>query len=90
MQLRQTIISIVLFLQAHKGLGAAIGNPDSDISQIEVATAADSYSACNCPNNCKHEEGATCRYYTGVSKHSKLVNGVCLIRGSDLVCVVSQ
>ena len=32
-------------------------------------------SACNCPNNCSHKAGSSCKYYSGPSDNSPVVKG---------------
>ncbi|KAI1267712.1 hypothetical protein F5Y18DRAFT_424847 [Xylariaceae sp. FL1019] len=88
MQFRQTIISIALFLQAHQGLGAAIGNTSDIGPPGQILVATDPYYACNCPNNCSHKENSKCKYHIGPSDGSPVAKGVCAYRGGSLSCVV--
>ncbi|RKU41808.1 hypothetical protein DL546_002660 [Coniochaeta pulveracea] len=32
-------------------------------------------AACNCPNNCSHKQGSSCKFYTGPSDTSPIANG---------------
>ncbi|OIW34636.1 hypothetical protein CONLIGDRAFT_626667 [Coniochaeta ligniaria NRRL 30616] len=50
--------------------------------------ATDPVSACNCPNNCSHKSGSSCKYYSGPSDSSPIDSGKCAWRGSTLICVV--
>ncbi|THC89984.1 hypothetical protein EYZ11_010558 [Aspergillus tanneri] len=40
--------------------------------------------ACNCPNNCSHKQGSSCKYYSGPSDGSQVVSGKCEYQGSQL------
>lgn len=31
--------------------------------------------ACNCPNNCSHKSGSSCKYYSGPSSDSTVISG---------------
>uniref|UniRef100_A0A0W0FYQ8 Uncharacterized protein n=1 Tax=Moniliophthora roreri TaxID=221103 RepID=A0A0W0FYQ8_MONRR len=57
-----TIFSIVAVLFAGQALGAA-----------QIAT--DPVSACNPPNNGDHHGGSSCKYYSGPSDSSHVVEG---------------
>jgi hypothetical protein len=32
-------------------------------------------SACNCPNNCRHKQGSSCKFYSGPSDTSSVISG---------------
>ncbi|OTA99820.1 hypothetical protein M426DRAFT_30206, partial [Hypoxylon sp. CI-4A] len=56
------IVSAIALLFAGEAMGAAL-----------IATDAD--AACNCPNNCSHGNGSSCKYYAGPSDGSTVVSG---------------
>ncbi|KAI9720866.1 MAG: hypothetical protein M1812_002705 [Candelaria pacifica] len=55
--------------------GAAVASPN-------IATNA--VAACNCPNNCSHKAGDSCKYYGGSSDKTGIISGHCY--GSPLTC----
>ncbi|KAH8885471.1 hypothetical protein GQ53DRAFT_828875 [Thozetella sp. PMI_491] len=49
-----------------------------------VLIAPDPVAACNCPNNCKHHLGSSCKFYS----NGNVLSGVCQHDGSGLKCAV--
>ncbi|KAI1086088.1 hypothetical protein F5B19DRAFT_480435 [Rostrohypoxylon terebratum] len=75
MQFKSALISAVALLFAGQAMGAAM-------------VAADPVTACNCPNNCSHVNGSSCKYHAGPSDKSSVVSGRCTPQdGGRLVCV---
>ncbi|KAH7038355.1 uncharacterized protein B0I36DRAFT_359931 [Microdochium trichocladiopsis] len=53
-----------------------------------LGIASDPYYACNCPNNCSHELGSSCKYFAGPSDNAPVVSGKCTNQPNDyLMCV---
>ncbi|KAI2603691.1 hypothetical protein GGR54DRAFT_644543 [Hypoxylon sp. NC1633] len=87
MLFKTTIFSTVALLMASGAMGAAIDTPANEARA--ALTATDPYYACNCPNNCSHKAGSSCKYYDGPSDSSDTVSGTCASRGGELTCVGS-
>ncbi|KAI1649663.1 uncharacterized protein F4817DRAFT_313390 [Daldinia loculata] len=74
MYFKTAIVSAVALLFAGQAMGAAL-----------IATNPD--AACNCPNNCSHKDGSSCKYYAGPSDSSTVVSGKCRNQNGSLTCV---
>ncbi|KAI0843637.1 hypothetical protein F5Y06DRAFT_8113 [Hypoxylon sp. FL0890] len=70
MHFKAAIVSAFALLFAHQAAAAAV-----DPRMALIATTA--YAACNCPNNCKHKAGSSCKYYSGPSDRSTVIKGTC-------------
>ncbi|KAK0702737.1 hypothetical protein B0H67DRAFT_595030 [Lasiosphaeris hirsuta] len=86
----QTAISAAVALfSAHQAMASAV--PISQEAAVDVPVniliATDSYFACNCPNNCSHKQGSSCKYFTGPSNNSPVAKGKCARRDGQLVCI---
>lgn len=80
----KTIIAVataVLFAGQAMGAAMIATNPcafpstslkSNDLLLIFLSVAD---SACNCPNNCNHREGTSCRFYAGPSDNSPVLKG---------------
>ncbi|KAG5984640.1 hypothetical protein E4U55_003861 [Claviceps digitariae] len=55
-------------------------------AEAAIAIATDPYFACNCPNNCSHKYGSSCKYYKNFSDKGPVASGKCGYKGSDLYC----
>ncbi|KAI1206703.1 uncharacterized protein F4807DRAFT_437961, partial [Annulohypoxylon truncatum] len=62
MQFKSAAISAIALLFAGQAMGAAL-------------IATDPVAACNCPNNCSHGNGSSCKYRAGPSDSSSVVSG---------------
>ncbi|KAK9414997.1 hypothetical protein SUNI508_10602 [Seiridium unicorne] len=76
MLFKSVIISAITLFSANGVMAAAI-NPGSEVDARAALTATDAYSACNCPNNCKHKYGGSCKYLQGPSTNSDSISGHC-------------
>ncbi|CAK1358744.1 unnamed protein product [Cercospora beticola] len=79
----------ILALGSSLALAAAIPDPEASIIDRNTLTrriATNSYAACNCPNNCRHKAGSSCKYYGGVSDNSDVVSGHCVSLAGQLTC----
>ncbi|KAG5948130.1 hypothetical protein E4U59_003472 [Claviceps monticola] len=52
-----------------------------------TAIATDAYHACNCPNNCSHRSGSSCKFRGGPSGNAPVLKGKCEIVGGYLSCI---
>ncbi|KAF9783619.1 hypothetical protein IL306_008746 [Fusarium sp. DS 682] len=58
---------------------------------IKPFIATDPVSACQCPRNCSHKENSKCKYYSGPSSDTPVLNGKCAYRdGLGLVCIAGN
>ncbi|KAF2789878.1 hypothetical protein K505DRAFT_327945 [Melanomma pulvis-pyrius CBS 109.77] len=50
-----------------------------------VMIAPDPISACNCPNNCQHKVGSSCKFYS----QGNTLSGECQLNGNagNLICI---
>ncbi|KAK5998060.1 hypothetical protein PT974_00431 [Cladobotryum mycophilum] len=65
-----------------EGSGNGLGN------EFGILIAIDPYYACNCPNNCDHHVGSSCKYHNGPADNSPVVSGKCRNdRGRQLTCI---
>jgi hypothetical protein len=49
--------------------------PIPDQSTSHIINTPRVVSACNCPNNCSHKQGSSCKFYSGPSDTSKVISG---------------
>ncbi|KAK8024403.1 hypothetical protein PG993_012469 [Apiospora rasikravindrae] len=61
MQFRAALASAAALFFAAQTMGAAL-DTGSDLDTRAVLIATDKYTACNCPNNCSHKSGSSCKY----------------------------
>ncbi|KAI2611689.1 uncharacterized protein GGS25DRAFT_205635 [Hypoxylon fragiforme] len=87
MQFKSTVFSTLALLMASTAIGAAIETPGHEVDARAAMIATDPYYACNCPNNCKHKQGSSCKYYSGPSDKSGQISGTCNSRDGSLTCV---
>ncbi|KAJ4304880.1 hypothetical protein N0V90_000408 [Kalmusia sp. IMI 367209] len=52
------IVATIAALFASSAVGAAVAPV-----QRGIAIAPDAHAACNCPNNCQHNNGDSCAFY---------------------------
>ncbi|KAF4463780.1 antifungsal 2 [Fusarium albosuccineum] len=71
---KTAIFSVFALLAANGAMGAALPEEAGDM-QILIAT--DAYYACNCPNNCNHNQGSSCKFYSGPSDTDTITEGTC-------------
>ncbi|ESK88840.1 hypothetical protein Moror_17062 [Moniliophthora roreri MCA 2997] len=69
-----SLVAVVAVLFAGQVFGAA-------------TIATDPVSACNPPNNGDHHAGSSCKFYSGPSDSSPVVDGVCVDQSGTLTCV---
>ncbi|KAK6066487.1 hypothetical protein SCUP234_03993 [Seiridium cupressi] len=90
MLFKTVFVCAVTLFSANGALGAAI-DKSSEVEARAALVATDAYSACNCPNNCKHARGDSCKYYSGPSDNSEVTTGHCYFPnanpGASLECV---
>ncbi|KAI8958235.1 hypothetical protein F5Y11DRAFT_351757 [Daldinia sp. FL1419] len=96
MYFKTALVSAVAFLLAGQTMGAALTATNARSSTIILletilktsAPGADVnlVAACNCPNNCSHKEGSSCKYYSGPSDKSSVVHGKCRKQNGFLMC----
>ncbi|KAG6280185.1 hypothetical protein E4U48_008047 [Claviceps purpurea] len=88
-----TVLSAVAVLLANQAV-AAPGQeitPHDEVSlsaraEMAAMIATDPFFACNCPNNCKHNEGTSCRYYSNYSDSGPVSRGKCGWKNGQLYC----
>ncbi|KAI0742588.1 hypothetical protein C8Q80DRAFT_1273221 [Daedaleopsis nitida] len=73
---KTALVSAVALLFVGQVMGAAL-------------IATDPVSACNCPNNCSHKAGSSCKFFSGPSNSSPVSSGHCTEKSGTLTCVVS-
>ncbi|KAI1661256.1 hypothetical protein F4813DRAFT_399279 [Daldinia decipiens] len=76
MYFKTAIVSAVALLFAGQAMGAAL-------------IASNPGAACNCPKNCSHKDGSSCKYYIGPSGSSPVVSGTCRNQNGRLMKVSS-
>jgi hypothetical protein len=90
MHFSTALFSVMALLAANQVIGASVEVP-RDVGAILIATSpcwfplirqyedivliSRAVYACNCPNNCKHKQGSSCKYYSGPSDKSKVISG---------------
>ncbi|KAL5358290.1 hypothetical protein BJX96DRAFT_146290, partial [Aspergillus floccosus] len=84
MHFSTALFSVMALLAAHQVIGASVEVPRG-IDAAQIATSP--FYACNCPNNCKHKKGSSCKYYSGPSDKSKVISGKCEWQGNQLNCI---
>ncbi|KAG6034676.1 hypothetical protein E4U41_006461 [Claviceps citrina] len=55
-------------------------------AEMQIMIATDPYFACNCPNNCSHKNGSSCKYYKNFSDSGPVASGKCGYMGDHLYC----
>ncbi|KAI1412337.1 hypothetical protein F5Y13DRAFT_190330 [Hypoxylon sp. FL1857] len=84
MLFKTAVVSFFALLCANQAAGAAL-----EPRLALIATTA--YAACNCPNNCSHKKGSSCKFYSGPTDDSGVLKGKCAkpnsYPGSDLECI---
>ncbi|KAL2203314.1 hypothetical protein CC79DRAFT_1373459 [Sarocladium strictum] len=72
------IYSVFALVAAHQTFAAAVPEDTKEASKdAAILIATDAYYACNCPNNCGHSEGSSCKYYGGPSDTDDIISGTC-------------
>ncbi|KAI1391655.1 uncharacterized protein F4822DRAFT_192425 [Hypoxylon trugodes] len=85
-----TIFSAVALLMAGQVFGVAIDTSSNEARDVLGALIApDPTSACNCPNNCSHHAGSSCKYCENPNNTCKTVSGTCEDQNGTLICVAS-
>ncbi|OTA62654.1 hypothetical protein K449DRAFT_464778 [Hypoxylon sp. EC38] len=75
MFVKSAIVSAFALLFANQAMGAAL-------------IAVDAVAACNCPNNCSHGNGSSCKYLAGPSTSSSVISGKCTPEADGtLICI---
>lgn len=91
MLFRASFLSAIALLCANQALGATIEVERSvgaaeiatspclrSLDLLKGRRSTDSFLidyACNCPNNCRHVSGSSCKYYSGPSDTSTVISG---------------
>ncbi|GFF85308.1 hypothetical protein IFM47457_06772 [Aspergillus lentulus] len=83
-------------LAAKQVIGASVEVP-RNVGAIPIATSPCWFPlimqhqrhnyACNCPNNCKHKQGSSCKYYSNPSDKSQVISGNCVCREETVALV---
>ncbi|CCE29619.1 uncharacterized protein CPUR_03466 [Claviceps purpurea 20.1] len=86
-----TVLSAVAVLLANQAVAAPGQDvmPRDEVSaraEMAAMIATDPFFACNCPNNCKHNEGTSCRYYSNYSDSGPVSRGKCGWKNGQLYC----
>ncbi|KAG6188071.1 hypothetical protein E4U10_005341 [Claviceps purpurea] len=86
-----TVLSAVAVLLANQAVAAPGQDvtPRDEVSaraEMGAMIATDPYFACNCPNNCSHKEGSSCRYYKNFSDSGPVAKGKCGWQNGHLNC----
>ncbi|KAI1248030.1 hypothetical protein MGN70_010278 [Eutypa lata] len=68
-----SIVSTVAILMASQVMGAPTEATGNEARAVLIAT--DPGYACTCPNNCDHHAGSSCKYYSGPSDNSPIIEG---------------
>ncbi|KFH48093.1 hypothetical protein ACRE_009950 [Hapsidospora chrysogenum ATCC 11550] len=71
------VYSVLALVAANQAMGAAVPAEDTKVGEAAILIATDAYYACNCPNNCGHKEGSSCKFYSGPSDNSGIISGHC-------------
>ncbi|KAF2645013.1 hypothetical protein P280DRAFT_514471 [Massarina eburnea CBS 473.64] len=79
------VLAAISALFATQAIGASINVNARSVSVEERAAliAADPVAACNCPGNCKHKNGDSCKFY----ENGNTLSGQCVTDGDHLKCV---
>ncbi|KAK8101884.1 uncharacterized protein PG998_006706 [Apiospora kogelbergensis] len=85
MLFKATLASAATLLFAAQAMGATM-NTGSDLDARAVLVATDKVSACNCPNNCSHKAGSSCKYRKDGTNGSPTIKGKCSDINGKLVC----
>ncbi|KAK6855598.1 hypothetical protein PG995_007749 [Apiospora arundinis] len=85
MLVRAALASAAALLFAAQTMGAAI-DIGSDLDTRAALIAPDKYNACQCPNNCSHKEGSSCKYKRDKAPGSPVISGHCAFVNGQLEC----
>ncbi|KAK7992374.1 hypothetical protein PG988_001168 [Apiospora saccharicola] len=83
MQFSTSFFTTIALLMASSAMGAAVA-PAGQVDTREINVATDPVSACNCPNNCSHKNGSSCKFWSSDGGHQ--ISGKC-VGNESLVCV---
>ncbi|KAK0612246.1 hypothetical protein B0T14DRAFT_608157 [Immersiella caudata] len=88
----QTAFSLAItLLSASHAMASAVPVPRQETEltppDFNIKIATDSFFACNCPNNCGHRAGSSCRYFSGPSNNSPVLKGKCVDREGGRFCI---
>jgi hypothetical protein len=83
MYFKNIIAAATVALFAGQAMGAALIATDPSVFPSTSLQAKQSIliflpivvSACNCPNNCSHKAGSSCKFYSGPSDSSPVSSG---------------
>ncbi|PKX91117.1 uncharacterized protein P174DRAFT_284701 [Aspergillus novofumigatus IBT 16806] len=73
MHFSAALFSAMVLFATNQVIGASVEVPRG-VGAIQIATSP--YYACNCPNNCKHKQGSSCKYYSSSSDKSQVISGM--------------
>ncbi|KAG6008294.1 hypothetical protein E4U43_000183 [Claviceps pusilla] len=85
------ILSAVAVFFANQAMAA----PGQDVTSLNDVSAradqgsiiaTDAFFACNCPNNCSHKYGSSCKYYKNFSDSGPVASGKCGWKDGQLFC----
>ncbi|KAK7947031.1 uncharacterized protein PG986_011352 [Apiospora aurea] len=85
MLFRAALASAAALLFAAQTMGAAL-DIGSDLDARAALIATDKYTACNCPNNCSHKAGSSCKYRKDGTNGSPTISGKCQDINGRLEC----
>ncbi|KAH9908436.1 hypothetical protein F4778DRAFT_717246 [Xylariomycetidae sp. FL2044] len=58
------------------------------LATVALAIAPNYRDACNCPKNCKHKEGSSCKYYyDDITGKQHTLKGTCNTQNEELICL---
>ncbi|KAF1959723.1 hypothetical protein CC80DRAFT_489823 [Byssothecium circinans] len=75
---KTVIVAAISALFASQAIAAAVS-----MDERAAMIAPDPIAACNCPNNCRHKNGSSCKFYD----NGNTISGECQIEGDHLKCV---
>ncbi|KAF2153537.1 hypothetical protein K461DRAFT_293795 [Myriangium duriaei CBS 260.36] len=82
MQFKTALLSLTTLLLATGTMAAAVPEAGQGVSARATLIAPDPTSACNCPKNCSHHAGSSCKFY----RNGNVITGVCNDVGGHLIC----
>ncbi|KAK7224621.1 hypothetical protein V2G26_012624 [Clonostachys chloroleuca] len=80
MQVISFLSATAFFLSSFAGHSMAAPADSASAGSDEtvgILIAITPYFAYNCPNNCNHKDGSSCKYYSGPSNTSAVISGKC-------------
>ena len=95
MLFRAAFLSLAALLFANQAIGAAISPeiatspclfPSNQPQEDVLSNLWGTDYACNCPNNCSHKQGSSCKYYSGPSDSSPVISGSKLMARGLHIC----